>query len=117
MKNLMLGIVGIAILWYTVAAGLSIYGIAVRKNEMENHLTCVLKQTVRQCEEGMESENAVAELVENKLRACCSTVSEISVSVLACDMERGELSVKLTETFRLPGGVQKTWICEKTYKK
>ena len=58
MKNIVLGIIGIIIAWYTMAAGLSIY--------------------------------------------------EISVEVCVCDMEKGELTVRMIETFQLPGGKEKT---------
>ena len=43
-----------------------------------------------------------------------SSDTQVQTEVLACDMEKGLLSVRVTERFSLPGGRQKTLVFAKT---
>ena len=108
MKNIVLGVMGCMIAIYTVLSCLSIYSISARKNEMENCLSRVMAETMNQYAETEYSESYIASKLESELRSNCSFNSKISVEVCVCDMEKGELTVRMIETFQLPGGKEKT---------
>lgn len=144
MKQIILGLLGTSIVVYAIVSCLSVYSISSRRNEMENCLASVLAQSmeayfVRQvpvwekkedreltAESGESpwkivyvrkrrySDAEVEAFVRQDLTARLRSDSEITVSVRACDMERGILSVGITETFHLPNGMEKIIRCDKT---
>ncbi|MCM1106472.1 MAG: hypothetical protein NC355_05970 [Blautia sp.] len=159
MKQVILGLLGTAIVIYTVVSCLSIYSISSRRNEMENCLATVLKQNMdeyyvrlvptwvkKEKQEEKETKHRKSgetkkegekkededewELVYVPMRKCSDAQveafvkqdltgqlrsdSRVRISVYACDMEKGILSVGITEQFYLPNGMEKTIRCSKT---
>lgn len=144
MKQIILGLLGTSIVVYAIVSCLSVYSISSRRNEMENCLASVLAQSmeayfVRQVpvwekkedreltgesgespwkivyvRERRYSDEEVEAFVRQDLTARLRSDSEIAVSVRACDMERGILSVGITEKFHLPNGMEKIIRCDKT---
>ncbi|MCM1284126.1 MAG: hypothetical protein NC180_10010 [Muribaculaceae bacterium] len=169
MKQVILGLLGTAIVIYTVVSCLSIYSISSRRNEMENCLATVLKQNMDEYyvrlvptwvkkekeeekeakhkktgrtdktggkdkagekQEDGETEEDEWEIVYVPVRKCSDAQveafvkqdltgqlrsdSKVRISVYACDMEQGILSVGITEQFYLPNGMKKTIQCSKT---
>lgn len=144
MKQIILGLLGTSIVVYTIVSCLSVYSISSRRNEMENCLASVLAQSmeayfVRQVpmwakkeaqeltgepgenlwkvvyvKERKYSDAQVEAFVKQDLIAQLRSDSKVTVSVRACDMENGILSVGITEKFYLPNGMEKTSRCDKT---
>lgn len=138
MKQVILGILGTAMVIYTVISCMAVYSISSRRNEMENCLATVLKQNmdayyVRQIPrwekktdggtaswevvyepERKYSDEQVAAFVKQDLVTQLRSDSKVTVSILACDMEKGILSAGITEQFFLPNGQEKVLRCSKT---
>lgn len=130
MKQIVLGMLGCAIAIYTIVSCLSIYSISGRRNEVENSVSTVLKQNLEKyyvtqtktlTEEGIivekhrqYSDSEVETFVKQDIISQLRSDSKVSVSVYACDMEQGILSVGVTEKFYMPNGMEKTIQCSKT---
>ena len=123
MKNVMIGVFGGLMFFYTIMISISIYSIQSHKNELKNCLSEIVWQTLdnyyvpkilrEQDYEPVSEEKVtkeVAEEIERRLRSD----SNYSITVLACDMDMGILSVRVDETFMLPGGKEKSWHYAKT---
>lgn len=113
MKNLIMGMLCSVMAIYTIVACLSIYSISSRKNELSSCMAQVVRQNLKNCYAKADDGEAEA-LVRQDLSARLSSDSQVSVSVNACDMTVGILSVSVTEEFILPNGKKKTLQCGKT---
>lgn len=114
MKNVILGIVGCAIVVYTIAACLSIYSISSRKNEMENCVSQILEKNLNRYYASDVPDGDVESCVRQELMERMYSSSKLSIEIKACDMSAGILSVCVEEQFTLPGGKKKTIVCDKT---
>lgn len=114
MKNIMLGSVGCLLVLCTVLSCLSIYSISVRKNEIENCTAQVVEQTLKCYYKSGKSSREAAEAFRQEMMTRLGSSSKLVVDVRSCDMEQGLLSVRVAETFTLPGGQKKEVACEKT---
>lgn len=114
MRNVILGILGCIIAIYTIASCLSIYSISARKNEMENCVSQVLEKNLNRYYASDVSNGEVEACVRQELLERMYSSSELSIQIKACDMSTGILSVCVKEQFTLPGGRQKTLVCDKT---
>lgn len=114
MKNVILGMIGGAIVIYLVVFCLSVYSISSRKNEMENCISQVLEQNLIRYYGGEQSDDAVRTAVTQDLISRLQTDSKIIVEVHTCDMQRGILAAVIREEFYLPIGTSKTITCNKT---
>lgn len=108
---------------YTAVISLTIYGIQSRENEVQNALSEIVVDTlseyyVPEILRGSgyvpeETEEIEREIREELLRRISSDTT-VRVTVIACDMEKGILSVRVDETYQLPNGAQKVWAYAKT---
>lgn len=114
MKNIILGAAGFLIALYTIASCLSIYSISARKNEMENCMARVLQQNLESYYASGCPDSEVASYVRQDLIGQLHAASKLTVEIRACDMTTGVICVRVTESFGLPGGGNKTIACEKT---
>lgn len=114
MKNVILGMLGCAIAIYVIAACLSIYSIAARKNEMENCVSQILEKNLKRYYATDVKNKEVEACVRQELLERMYSSSKLSIEVNACDMTAGILSVRVKEQFLLPGGKEKTLSCSKT---
>lgn len=123
MKNIILGVVGGFLVLYTVVLGLGIYGTYSRRNELENSMGQVVKQTLesyyvpelfRDGTEQYPNKSQIEEEVQEKLRMRIDSDTDIAVSVLAWDIKKGLLSVKAEAVYPKPGGTAGHIECKKT---
>ncbi len=112
MKNIMLGAIGGIVIIYMVLIQLSAYAGNIRANELENCVSDACMQTLKKHYGGSDGEAGAD--VESRIRERISSDSEITVSITGCDMEKGLLSVVVSETFSYPNGTQRTFTAEKT---
>ena len=114
MKTIVLGFTGCMLVILTVISCLSIYGISARKNEIENCTAQVVEQNLRTFYRSGASDEEAREALRQELMVRLDSASQVSVDVRTCDMEKGILSVRVVESFTLPGGQKKEVACEKT---
>ncbi len=123
MKNVILGITGGFLAVYMVILSLSLYGIQTRKNELENCLAQITEgfleehyvpEVLRTEQTSFLSKEEAAQMLREEIAMRISSDTQVQTEVLACDMEKGLLSVRVTERFSLPGGRQKTLVFAKT---
>ena len=114
MKNIILGFTGCMLVICTLICCLSIYSISVRKNEMENNTAQAVEQNLKTFYQSGKSDEEAKEALRQELMLRLKSASQLTVDVKACDMEKGILSVRVTEQFTLPGGQKNEVTCEKT---
>lgn len=122
MKNVILGLVGSLIIVYTVALTLGIYNMNIRKNELENCVSAVLENVLTEYYEGYLSmneamipdANIVSKQVKDNIIQRVKNPEELVVDVIACDIKKGIISVRVNENFGLPGGIRKDISMKKT---
>ena len=108
MKNIVLGMIGAAVMVYLIVFCLSVYSITSRKNEVENCISQVLEQNLLHYYGGAYSDADVKVAVTQDL------IARLQTDVHICDMKQGILSATIKEEFYLPIGSSKTIICNKT---
>ena len=122
MKNIIMVIIGSFVIIYTVAYSLGMYSMYVRKNEVDKCLSYVMENTMEKYYEKYQiypditlpdNESVSSELVSS-IRQSIKSDSEVHINVNVCDMEKGIISVAVTELFIIPGGIHKTIECNKT---
>ncbi len=122
MKNVILGIIGCFIVIYTAMLSLSIYSVSVRKNQMEKCLSSALMSTMNKYyrpnmyvvdKAAVDDSNVENELISN-IEDRLTSDSDIETMIYVCDMEKGIISAKIEEQFKLPMGRTKTISCTKT---
>jgi hypothetical protein len=123
MKNVVLGMIGGILIIYTAVIALTIYGIQARKNEVENVLSQVVVDTLkehyvpemlRDLDYGPDSAESIGEEIRRELDGRIMSDSEVTVTILSCDMDKGILSVRVDESYRLFNGTQRKWSFSKT---
>ncbi|MCI7321763.1 MAG: hypothetical protein MR508_00400 [Lachnospiraceae bacterium] len=114
MKNIILGFTGCMLAICMVISCLSIYSISVRKNELENCTSQVVEQNLKTYYRSGKESGEVVEALRQEFMLRLGSASQLSIDVKACDMEKGILSVRVSETFTLPGGQKKEVACAKT---
>jgi hypothetical protein len=114
MKNIILGMIGSLIAVYTFVSCLGIYSISLRKNEMENNISRVIEQNLREYYGKENGDADAAQSVKEELLGGLGSDSKVSIEIRACDMREGILSVSVEETFTMPGGKEKSVSCVKT---
>lgn len=122
MKNVIMGIVGGFLIVYAVVLSLSVYGMQSRENELNNHLSAVVVEVlennyapsgIRIDGKTARSNQEIQKEVEEELRLRIHSDTDVKVSILACDMNMGILSVKVEEEYKTPCG-NRTFVRQKT---
>lgn len=123
MKNVIIGVFGGMMFFYTIMIAVSIYSVQSRKNELENCLSEIVWQTLdnyyvpkilRESDYEPVSEEKVREEVSEEIERRMHSDSNYSITILACDMDMGILSVRVDEKYILPNGKEKSWHYAKT---
>lgn len=123
MKNILLGVVGGFTIIYMTIIGLTIFGIQSRENELQNCLSMILLDELEQhyvpeifrgddyqCAE----RDMIAQEIQSELERRIQSDTDFSVDILACDMDKGLLSVRVKEKYLLPNGAGREWSFTKT---
>lgn len=114
MKNIILGLIGIFISFYTLLIGLNILFVQTQKNELEKQVSRIVKNTLEN--EYQKGEDSFVErmLVQELVEVLSTERSRLEIEVQGIDLEKGFLSVKVTKHVEMLNGREKTIMVEKT---
>ena len=114
MKNMILGLIGIFITFYTLLIGLNVLYVQTQKNELEKMVSRIVKNTLEN--EYQKGEAALVEqMLVQELTAVLSTERDrLEIEVQGIDLEKGLLSVKVTKHVEMLNGREKAIVVEKT---
>lgn len=113
MKSVMLGMMGFLITIYTLLIGLNVLTIQSHKNQLDRNLSRILKN-VLETEYPYGEEAMVEQMLREEIIASISSKAPISVEIQAIDLQKGVLSVKVTETISTVVGTPREIVMEKT---
>jgi hypothetical protein len=123
MKNAVLGILGGLLIIYTAVIALTIYGIQTRKNEVENVLSQIVVDTLkehyipeilRDTDYRPDPPTKIEAEIRDELALRITSDTDVTVTILSCDMDKGILSVRVDETYYLFNGAERTYSHSKT---
>lgn len=119
MKNILMGFVGSIVLMYSILISLTIYGIKLRENEMNRTLSQIGIEALENnyVPEFLRTEDSVAWSVEcsnaekkakkqlkEDVEQCSNDDSQVEITILCCDMDKGLLSFEVKQDFSIPFG-------------
>lgn len=113
MKNILLGLIGVMITIYTLLIGLNILTVQSHKNQLEKNLSRVVKN-VLEGEYGQASEESIQRMIQEEVSDVMQDKGQRVVEILALDLQKGILSVRVTEYITTIVGTQKEIVVEKT---
>lgn len=121
MKQVILTMVGMILVFYTITIGFSVFSTQTRKNELENNVARIVEAALtKNCQIYGEQPIALQEkeisfLKQNLIEEITASIGEdVLVQILAFDMEKGIVSVRVEETYEQFNGKTKAISCEKT---
>lgn len=113
MKNILLGLIGVMITVYTLLIGLNILTVQSHKNQLERNLSRVVKN-VLEGEYEQPSEESILQMIQEEVSDVMQEKGKREVEILALDLQKGILSVRVTEYITTIVGTQKEIVIEKT---
>ncbi len=122
MKQMIYGLIMMAVVGMFLAMVLTVQGRTTRQNEITQSIDHAMKNTMEYYqnqgrEEGMKEDEFMAYFLETFLVGCNSN-SQIQVKVLKLDLETGLFSVEIAQNYVHPNGnsgtvlTTRTIICE-----
>lgn len=117
MKYVINGIIMSAIAFMVIAAVMMVSGQSVRKNELEKAVEHAAEQAIGSLNEKENEEISREEFIEifiQNLSMGIESDSEVVVSIMEADPEKGILSVRAVEEYRNPLGKAGTVQAETT---
>lgn len=112
-KSIILGIIGVFITVYTMLIGLDVLSYQTNKNEIDKHLSRIMKH-VLESEYQSGDETLAKQMILQELKDITSGEDEMEVEFQAIDLEKGLLSVKVIKNISMLSGKQKQIVVEKT---
>uniref|UniRef100_UPI004056B6CB hypothetical protein n=1 Tax=Agathobacter sp. TaxID=2021311 RepID=UPI004056B6CB len=112
MKNTILGIVGTWIAIYTIAIAMEVYNTQVRENQLDNAISHIVQEVLKTHYQGSNAQ-AKADLQE-RIKDGLHAGAEPEIEILALDMEKGIISVTVTERYRQANGAVRAVSASKT---
>lgn len=114
MKNIMLGIIGIFVTLYTVMIGLNILYFQTQKNQLEKHVSRIVKN-ILEAEYQTGEESYVKQMLSQEIKNVISEEKgNLEIEVQGIDLEKGFLSVRVIKRVEMLNGKEKTIVVEKT---
>ena len=113
MKNILLGLIGVMITVYTLLIGLNILTVQSHKNQLERNLSRVVKN-VLEGEYEQPSEESILQMIQEEVSDVMQEKGKREVEILTMDLQKGILSVRVTEYITTIVGTQKEIVIEKT---
>ena len=113
MKNILLGLIGVMITVYTLLIGLNILTVQSHKNQLERNLSRVVKN-VLEGEYEQPSEESILQMIQEEVSDVMQDKGKREVEILTMDLQKGILSVRVTEYITTIVGTQKEIVIEKT---
>ncbi len=117
MKHVINGIIMSAIAFMVIAAVMIVSGQSVRKNELEKTVEHAAEQAIGSLNEKENEKISREEFIEifmENLAMGIKSDSEVVVSIMEADPEKGILSVRAVEEYRNPLGKAGTVQAERT---
>lgn len=112
MKNTILGIIGIFITIYTIAIGMEVYNIQVRKNQLDNAVSKIVQEVLEEYYQGNDTQAKLA--FEQRIGDTLHENADLTIEIQALDMEKGILSVTVSEEYTQMNGKVRTESVSKT---
>lgn len=112
MKNTILGILGVFIIIYTIVIGMEVYNTQIRKNQLDNAVSKIVKDVLEVHYKG--SDTQAKQDLEKRIKESLHKNAEIEIEVLSLDMEKGVLSVTVRENYQQMNGRFRTESVNKT---
>ena len=114
MKNILLGCIGALITLYTILIGLNLLSYQTQKNQLENQVSRIVKNTL-EAEFGVGEESVVKQMLLQEIRTCISAEEDcLDVEIHAIDLKKGLLSVTVKKQVKLLNGSVKVIEIKKT---
>lgn len=111
MKNIILGILGVLITIYVVCIGLNVYSIQTHQNQLNHTVSRVVEHTLKEMY-GTEDITDAKEQLIREIKEGLGT-NAVEVQIHQMDLQKGLLSVSVTEEISLITGNQKKITAEK----
>lgn len=112
MKNIIMGICSCALLGILILTGYTLHGRGIRQEELENALSAGMENAMERVKQsGMYAPESNEELVALFMQSFLLQIdsnSQVTVSILDADYEKGLLSAEATLTYRHPVGTTGT---------
>lgn len=112
-KNIILGMIGVFISIYTLLIGLDILMYQTSKNQLEKHVSRIVKH-VLETNYQRDDVEMVKQMMTEEILSSVSKNGTIIVEIEAIDLEKGLLSVSVTKQIQMLNGKEKEIRIEKT---
>ena len=112
MKQIVLGLIGMLIVFYTIAICLDIYTIQTHKNQLEHSVSRAVEHTLENFYHTSFYTEARQQIRDDIVAA--NENAEIEVEIIELNLEMGILQVQATEKLMLTTGKEKELQCLKT---
>ena len=114
MKNIVLGIIGILITFYTLLIGLNVLYFQTQKNQLEKQVSRVVKNML-ETEYQKGDESFVKQMLLQEIKNVISEENgNLEIEVQGIDLQKGLLSVRVIKRVELLNGKEKTIVVDKT---
>lgn len=113
MKNVILAMIGILITLYTIVISFQIMQVQIHKNTLDN---CVARIVENHLENGfaVRSNEEVRQAITQDIMASLGAETDVAIDVRKIDMDKGIISICVSETFSTLSGQKRTISCAKT---
>ena len=113
MKSVILAMIGILITVYTIMIGLNVLLVQTQENQLEKHLSRIIGNVLEH-EFQIGEEDAVEKMLLEELQASVSAGHGLSAELLALDLQKGIISVRMTDHIWTLTGTEHVLTVEKT---
>ncbi len=113
MKNIILTMIAVALLFYTIGIGFSVMAVQVRKNSLEQHVSRIAERALKEGYKSKDREGTTA-LILKDLHLALGKDAEFHLEILAMDLEKGLLSIGIEEQYKQFNGKERSLRVEKT---
>lgn len=113
MKNIILGAIGLLVTVYVTMIGMNVYMIQTHKDQLENCFSRILQQALEEGYGTVENEMITQRIISDFAESM-NNEGALQVEIQAMDLQKGLLSVRVTESFFLLNGKEKVITLEKT---
>ena len=114
MKGAVTGFVVCLILVFSVYIMQASTTKSIHQDELTTNTSNAVEATIENCKNNKHaSDEEMAQSFQTHLKNQMTADGKLKVEITECDHTKGILSVKVTETYKLPNGKTKTAVCQK----
>ena len=114
MKNVILGIIGILVTIYTLQIGLNILYVQTQKNQLERHVSRIVKHTLEAEYQKGDASVVIQVLLQELKDAISDKNGNLEIEIQGIDLQKGFLSIRVIKRVEMLNGKEKTVVVEKT---